>query len=95
MDIDGQDRRAAAWPDWQITTRIDASDHWRTVWKAVHCHQTQIPASHHVAHLTESSTRYCGASQPIIALSAWSMADEALKTMYLQGCGYRSEKELA
>ena len=53
MDIDGQDRRAAAWPDWQITTRIDASDHWRTVWKAVRCHQTQIPASHHLAHVTE------------------------------------------
>lgn len=53
MHIDGEDRSAAAWPDWQITTRIDASDHWRTVWKAVRCHQTQIPASHFLEHVTE------------------------------------------
>jgi len=53
MRIDGEDRRAAAWPDWQMTTRIDASDHWRTVWKAVRCHQTQIPASHFLEHVTE------------------------------------------
>jgi LmbE family N-acetylglucosaminyl deacetylase len=46
MHIDGEDRRAVAWPDWQMTTRIDASEHWRTVWKAVRCHQTQIPAPH-------------------------------------------------
>jgi LmbE family N-acetylglucosaminyl deacetylase len=42
MHIDGKDRRAVAWPDWQMTTRIDASDQWRTVWKAVCCHQSQI-----------------------------------------------------
>jgi LmbE family N-acetylglucosaminyl deacetylase len=54
MRIDGGDRRAAAWPDWQITTQIDASDHWRTVWKAVRCHQTQIPASRVLEHVTEA-----------------------------------------
>lgn len=53
MHIDGEERRAAAWPDWQMTTRIDASDHWRTVWKAVRCHQTQIPASHLLERLSE------------------------------------------
>jgi LmbE family N-acetylglucosaminyl deacetylase len=53
MQIDGADRRAVAWPDWQITTRIDASDHWRTVWKAVRCHKTQIPASHLLEHVSE------------------------------------------
>lgn len=42
MTVDGQERRAAPWPDWAITTQIDASTHWRTVWQAVLCHQTQI-----------------------------------------------------
>jgi LmbE family N-acetylglucosaminyl deacetylase len=42
MQIDGEDRCAVAWPDWQMTTRIDASDQWRTVWNAVCCHQSQI-----------------------------------------------------
>lgn len=53
LRIDGQDRSAAAWPDWQMTTRIDASEHWRTVYKAVRCHQTQIPPSHLLERLTE------------------------------------------
>jgi LmbE family N-acetylglucosaminyl deacetylase len=53
MCIDGEDRAAAAWPDWQMTTRIDASEHWRTVWKAARCHQTQIPASHIIEGLSE------------------------------------------
>lgn len=53
MQIDGKDRRAAAWPDWQITTQIDASNHWRTVWEAVRRHQTQIPASHVLERVTE------------------------------------------
>jgi LmbE family N-acetylglucosaminyl deacetylase len=53
MRIDGEDRRAAAWPDWQMTTRIDAADHWRTVWKAVRCHQTQIPALHLLESVSE------------------------------------------
>lgn len=52
MRIDGEDRSAAAWPDWQMTTRIDASEHWPTVWKAVRCHQTQVPASHFLEHVT-------------------------------------------
>lgn len=53
MCIDGEDRCAAAWPDWQITTRIDTSNHWRTVWKAVCCHQTQVPVAHLLKRLSE------------------------------------------
>ena len=45
-------------PDWAITTRIDTSAVWPTVWRAVQCHQTQmsiyenlagLPAEHHRA----------------------------------------------
>ena len=43
MFIDGVERRATAWVDWAITTRIDTSAYWRDVWHAVCCHQTQIP----------------------------------------------------
>jgi LmbE family N-acetylglucosaminyl deacetylase len=44
MQIDGRERRAEGWPDWQITTRIDATKYWRTVWQAARCHQSQLPA---------------------------------------------------
>ncbi|MBD3257606.1 hypothetical protein GF377_04170 [candidate division GN15 bacterium] len=40
--VDGVEREATPYPDWLITTRIDTSDHWETVWQAVQCHQTQI-----------------------------------------------------
>ena len=46
MQIDGRERRGAGWPEWQITTRTDTLPYWRTVWKAVSCHQTQLPAYH-------------------------------------------------
>jgi LmbE family N-acetylglucosaminyl deacetylase len=53
MQIDGVERRGAAWPEWQITTRIDTWDYWRTVWKAVCCHRTQLPAYHLLEGLPE------------------------------------------
>jgi LmbE family N-acetylglucosaminyl deacetylase len=40
--VDGVERRAAAWPDWAVTTVVDTRDHWETVWRAVQCHQSQI-----------------------------------------------------
>jgi len=44
MEVDGVDRRHFGWPDWAITTRIDATVHWRTVVKAILCHRSQIPS---------------------------------------------------
>jgi LmbE family N-acetylglucosaminyl deacetylase len=40
--VDGVERQATPWPDWAVTTTIDTSAHWPTVWKAVCCHQTQM-----------------------------------------------------
>ena len=42
MLIDGQPRQHTSWPDWAITTRIDASEYWRTAWQAVKCHTSQL-----------------------------------------------------
>jgi hypothetical protein len=58
LDIDGQERRATPYPDWLITTEINTSDVWETVWKAVQCHKTQLtiyskldnlPKKHHLS----------------------------------------------
>jgi LmbE family N-acetylglucosaminyl deacetylase len=40
--VDGVERVAQPWPEWQITTRIDTRAHWETVWKAVSFHYSQI-----------------------------------------------------
>jgi LmbE family N-acetylglucosaminyl deacetylase len=42
--VDGVERHATPWPDWAITTAIDTSGLWSTVWRAVSCHQSQVAA---------------------------------------------------
>ncbi len=57
MHIDGVKRRSTGWPEWAITTRVDAGDYWETVWQAVQCHQSQIPAYGVLHNLTETQHR--------------------------------------
>jgi LmbE family N-acetylglucosaminyl deacetylase len=51
--VDGVERRAVPWPEWAITTRLDTTAHWPTVWKAVSCHQTQMAIYSRLEHLPE------------------------------------------
>jgi LmbE family N-acetylglucosaminyl deacetylase len=44
MRIDGVDRRVVVDEDWAITTRLDTSPYEDTIWKAVFCHTSQLPA---------------------------------------------------
>ncbi|HEX9108744.1 MAG TPA: hypothetical protein VF832_15975, partial [Longimicrobiales bacterium] len=41
--VDGFVRAATPWPDWSITTRLDTRACGETVWRAVRCHETQLP----------------------------------------------------
>jgi LmbE family N-acetylglucosaminyl deacetylase len=43
IHIDGVERRAAGWPAWAITTRIENGEYWPQVWRAVSCHRSQLP----------------------------------------------------
>ena len=56
--VDGVERHVVPAPDWGVSARIDTSDEWPTVWRAVQCHRTQmsiyknlegLPAEHHRA----------------------------------------------
>jgi hypothetical protein len=40
-----------------IADRIDAADHWMTVWQAVRCHRTQLPGYEALTRLTEAQHR--------------------------------------
>lgn len=42
VTVDGAPRRAVGWPKWALGTRVDAREHWRTVWAAIQCHRSQI-----------------------------------------------------
>ena len=50
--VDGVERRATPWPDWAITTVIDARDLWRTVWRAVSCHESQVATYERLRNLS-------------------------------------------
>lgn len=43
MCISGQERRAAGWEAWAITTWLDVAPYWAQVWRAVACHRSQLP----------------------------------------------------
>ena len=56
-NVDGTIRVATAWPDWSITTRVDARDVWQTVWRAVQCHKTQMSIYKNIGTLTEDDQK--------------------------------------
>ena len=57
MTVDGELRESAPWPEWAITTRIDTNQHWETVWKAIQCHETQIPGYKNLSTLSPEQHR--------------------------------------
>jgi hypothetical protein len=57
MHIDGEKRSMVSWPRWSVTTRIDSWDYWRTVARAISCHQTQVPAYHVLEQLSEEQRK--------------------------------------
>ncbi len=53
MNVNGVERRTSPWPNWAITTLIDTTAYWPTVWRAVSCHKTQLVLYSHLEHLPE------------------------------------------
>ena len=53
MDVDGVERRSQGWERWLITTEIDTSAHWQTVWDAIRCHRSQLPGYGRLLDLPE------------------------------------------
>lgn len=52
-NVDGIKRRSSPWPDWALTTVIDTSQVYATVWKAVSCHKTQMSIYKNLEHLPD------------------------------------------
>ena len=55
--VDGVERQVTPAPDWEITTRIDTSPMWPTVWRAVQCHRTQMAIYKNLAGLADEHHR--------------------------------------
>jgi LmbE family N-acetylglucosaminyl deacetylase len=53
MEVDGVVRGNAPWEEWAVTTRIDPSEHWRTVWEAVRQHTSQVGEIEKLAEIAD------------------------------------------
>jgi LmbE family N-acetylglucosaminyl deacetylase len=53
ITVDGVEREVVPWPDWAITTVVDTSRMWPTVWRAVSCHRTQMTIYRKLQELSE------------------------------------------
>jgi LmbE family N-acetylglucosaminyl deacetylase len=51
--VDGVARGLVGWKEWAITTRIDATDYWRTMLRAADCHASQLPGYPNFEVLTQ------------------------------------------
>jgi len=63
--VDGTVRAAVAWPDWSITTKVDSTNVWRTVWRAVQCHKTQMSIYKNFATLPEDDQKMIWGTQEL------------------------------
>jgi hypothetical protein len=44
FSVDDQLRGEVPWKEWMITTRIDMAEYCRAAWRAIQCHQSQLPS---------------------------------------------------
>jgi LmbE family N-acetylglucosaminyl deacetylase len=57
MHIDGVNRHVVVNADWAITTWLDTSEYQDTVWRAVFCHTSQLPAYSRLEQIPEQYQR--------------------------------------
>jgi LmbE family N-acetylglucosaminyl deacetylase len=61
--VDGVERHATPWAEWAITTVIDTSAVWPTVWRAVSCHESQLSVYQRLKDLPPEHHRVLWGSQ--------------------------------
>lgn len=53
--VDDQIRGEAPWKEWMITTRINMAEHCHAAWRAIQCHQSQLPTLGALAEMHEDA----------------------------------------
>jgi LmbE family N-acetylglucosaminyl deacetylase len=53
--VDDQMRGEVPWKDWMVTTRIDMAEHCKAAWRAIQCHQSQLPTLGALAEMPEEA----------------------------------------
>jgi LmbE family N-acetylglucosaminyl deacetylase len=55
FSVDDQLRGENAWKEWMITTRIEMAEHCHAAWRAIQCHQSQLPTLGALAEMHEDA----------------------------------------
>ena len=63
ITVDGEKRQATSWPDWSLTTWIDAVDYWPKGWQAIQCHKTQMAIFKELEQLPDETHKILWGSQ--------------------------------
>jgi LmbE family N-acetylglucosaminyl deacetylase len=50
--VDGVEREVSPWPEWTLTTRVDARRQWEAAWRAIQKHESQLTMYRHLGELT-------------------------------------------
>lgn len=53
--VDDQIRSENAWKEWMVTTRINMAEHCHSAWRAIQCHQSQLPSLGALAEMHEDA----------------------------------------
>ncbi|HSO11899.1 MAG TPA: PIG-L family deacetylase [Anaerolineales bacterium] len=53
--VDDQLRGEVAWKEWMITTHVEMTEYCHTAWRAIHCHQSQLPSLGALADMHEDA----------------------------------------
>jgi LmbE family N-acetylglucosaminyl deacetylase len=85
ITVDGVDRRAIPFPDWEITTVIDTEKYWECVWRAVRCHKTQLTIYEKLQHLSEENHRQLWGSQEFYRVFSTVNGGRVLETDLFEG----------
>ena len=85
--VDGVERHATPWPDWAITTMIDTSEVWPTVWQAVSCHESQLAAYERLKDLPPEHHRMLWGRQSFYRAFSIVNGGRARETDLFEGVG--------
>jgi LmbE family N-acetylglucosaminyl deacetylase len=53
--VDNQPRGEVHWKEWMITTHIEMAEYCHTAWRAIQCHQSQLPSLGMLAEMHEDA----------------------------------------
>jgi LmbE family N-acetylglucosaminyl deacetylase len=83
--VDGIEREAISWPDWAVTTVVDTSTHWRTVWEAVCRHHTQMSIYERLESLSQEQQIALWGSQEFYRVFSSVNGGRKLETDLFEG----------